>query len=653
MNFRLIFTLILLFSISKLLSQNNQDEVLMMIHDREITLGEFERIYKKNNSSSSIEQQSVDEYVDLFINFKLKVIEAEELGYDTIASFIREFTGYQKQLAKPYMTDKKEMEDLLKEAYQRAQFEIHVSHILIKCDQNEAPEDAAIAYAKAYEIRQRILNGEDFSKVARETSDDPSAKTNGGDLGYFTVFDIVYPFESAAYETEPGMISIPVRSSFGYHIIKVHERRPARGKVKVAHIMVFTPDTMTVEQLVEAGNKIYLLYDSLITGIDFSELARRQSEDIGSAAMGGELAPFGTGMMVPEFEQAALALKNPGDISKPVKTSFGWHIIKLIEHQEIGNFEEMRAEYTDMIKTSNRVLQSRLAMIEKLKKQYNFTDFNGDLSPFYDIVDSTIFDGATWSVPEDDQLNERMFIIDGHEYSQLDFARFLEANQGGYPLTKVSYLNRRMTDFIEASLMAYEESQLSIKYPEYRHLLQEYHDGILLFDLTDKMVRSKTIRDTIGLKKFFEKHRDEYIWGERLDAWIYRCESRAVAEEAVRFLKDQANLYASPSALIARLCAPRYDPSCITSTTGAYERGDNEFVDKMDWNEWISDISEKDGRFIFVIKKDILPSARKTFDEAYGLVTADYQNHLEEEWIAELRKKYRVKVNRKLLSAIR
>ncbi len=651
MNFRLIIVLILLLSVSRLFAQNDQDAILMTIHDREITLGEFERIYKKNNSSASIEQQSVDEYLELFINFKLKVIEAEELGYDTLQTFIREFTGYQKQLAKPYMSDKEEMEELLKEAYERAQFDIHASHILIKCDQDAAPQDTAIAYAKAFEIRQRILNGEDFATVARATSDDPSAKTNGGDLGYFTVFRMVYPFESAAYNTQPGEISVPARSRFGYHIIKVEERRPARGSVKVAHIMVLTPETMSGEQLKEAERKINALHDSLVDGADFAELARRNSEDRGSAARGGELAFFGTGRMVPEFEHAAFSITNPGEFSKPVKTSFGWHLLKLIERKEIGDFETMRAEYTDMINKSDRARYSKKATVERLKNEYNYTEFPGNLRSIYSIVDSTIFQ-RTWSVPGTAQLNNKLFVIDGQEYTQMQFAGYLESHQGGRQINHVVYVDRKFQEFVESSLIAYEEAHLPGKFPEYKHLLQEYHDGILLFDLTDKMVWSKAIQDSLGLEEFYREHKNDYMWEKRIDAVIYSCASRDLAEESVKIYSDKTNRNAPPSALAERLCEPLNDSSCITFTTGKYEKGDNELIDKMNWNNWLSEISENDGRFIFILKKDNLPAGPKLLDEARGLITADYQNQLEKLWISELRDKYPVKVNRKLLSTI-
>ena len=246
----LILAILLISPVLK--AQDIDQEILMTIHDREVTVGEFERIYKKNNSNTALEQQTVEEYLELFINFKLKVIEAEEMGLDTTQKFLREFNGYRKQLAKPYLSDQEEVDILVKEAFERSQTEIHANHILIRLNEFAGPEDTATAYTKAMEIRDRWIAGEEFNILAKTYSDDPSAKDNGGDLGWFSTFRMVYPFETGCYNTPEGQVSSPVRSRFGYHLIYVVETRPARGQVQVAHIMVMVPKSMTDEQKIEA-----------------------------------------------------------------------------------------------------------------------------------------------------------------------------------------------------------------------------------------------------------------------------------------------------------------------------------------------------------------------------------------------------------------
>jgi peptidyl-prolyl cis-trans isomerase SurA len=646
---RLFIPLILALVTIPLFAQESKEDVLMTISDRKITLAEFERIYKKNNSNTAIEQQSVNDYLELFINFKLKVIEAEELGTDTTEAFLKEYNGYVKQLAKPYLVDKEETERLLKVAYERAQSDIHVSHILIRCDEDAAPADTALAWARAFEIRQRILNGEDFGEVAKETSDDPSAKNNAGDLGFFTVFRMVYPFESGAYNTRPGEISTPVRTRFGYHIIQVHEKQPARGSVRVAHIMVLTPQTMDDSQLEEAQKKIFQYYDSLQSGLEFEDIARKYSEDRGSAARGGELAMFGTGRMVPEFEKAAFALVNPGDISEPVKTSFGWHIIKLLEHKGIADYETMKPELQELVNKSDRAGVPKQAMLEKIKKNYHFTEYPANLKPFYGLVDSSYFN-REWSASAASHLNEALFTLDNNKYTQKQFAGFLEKEQGNRPVNIQVLVNRKYEQFVNNSLLDYEEKQLPGKYPEYRYLLQEYHDGILLFDLTDKMVWSKAIKDTVGLEEFYKKHKNEYIWNDRMEAVIYTCRDKDVAALARNILTREKDI--TPDVLAETVRSEVNDSACISYTQGKYEAGDNKFTDGMNWKEEVSGVFNKEGKAVFVVNKGILKPEPKSLDETRGLVTADYQNYLEMKWIEELRKKYPVQVNKELLSKI-
>jgi peptidyl-prolyl cis-trans isomerase SurA len=439
----------------------------MTIHDRQVTLGEFERIYKKNNSSTALEQQTVEEYLDLFINFKLKVIEAEELGLDT--SFIKEFNGYKKQLAKPYLSDSEEVDALVQEAFERAQKEINASHILIRVNAEAPPEDTLRVFNKAIEIRDRILAGEDFGTVARATSDDPSAKTNAGNLGWFTVFRMVYPFENGAYSTEKGKVSMPVRTRFGYHLMKVNDVRPARGEVRVSHIMIMTPEGMNDEQREDAKKRIHRLSDSLKAGIDFAEIARKYSEDRGSAARAGELPWFGTGRMVAPFENASFALAKVGHISEPIRTSFGWHIIKLLEQKKYDDFETAQADLRANVTKSDRNAYSKKALVERIKRNHNFTENRENLYPFHSVVDTTIF-YRDWDVSKAAGLNDVLFTIGDRSVTQQDFADYLADNQGTTKKNLEVLVNNHYEKFIEVQVLQYEEDQLPEKYPEFKHL---------------------------------------------------------------------------------------------------------------------------------------------------------------------------------------
>ena len=638
---------------AKTIAQDIDDEILMTINDRKVTVGEFERIYHKNNSNTALEQQTVDEYLELFINFKLKVIEAEEMGLDTTTAFLREFNGYVKQLAKPYLSDQEEVDQLVREAFERAQKELHVKHILIRMNEFAGPEDTALVYAKAMEIRNKILAGEDFGTVAKAYSDDPSAKNNGGDLGWVTVFRMVYPFETACYNTPKGEVSLPFRTRFGYHLVKVADVRPSRGEVQVAHIMVMVPQSMTDEQKAAAREKIYQLYDSLQMGKDFAQLAKNHSEDRGTAMRGGELPWFGTGRMVSEFEAASFALKNIGDISQPIQTAYGWHIIKLLGRKTFDNFEAVKADLQSSVTKSDRNAYSKMAMVERIKKKNGFAEYPDNLKAFYTLVDTSIF-SRQWDPSRAAHLNGILFTIGDRDVTQKDFINYLNANQGGRKINLEVYVNNEYKRMVQEQVLQYEEDQLPAKYPEFRHLVQEYHDGILLFDLTDQMVWSKAVRDSAGLAAFFDEHKNDYGWGRRMDATLYTCRDEEVAGFAKGLLENRKRKKLGPEDVLSRTISEFNDSSCISLEYRKLEMGDHPLADKMDWNhDRFSGFQAEKGKTVFLVNNKILKPSAKKLEECRGLVTADYQNYLEKEWIQSLREKYPVNINRDLLSRIK
>ncbi|MBA3705362.1 MAG: peptidylprolyl isomerase, partial [Bacteroidetes bacterium] len=419
-------TLLLALFAFNLAAQNN-DAVLMSIGGSKVTVGEFENVYHKNNTKeSTTDNKSLNDYVDLFVNFKLKVKEAEEMGLDTSKSFKDELGGYRKQLAQPYLTDKDVNEKLLKETYDRMQEDVRASHILVKVEESALPKDTLEAYNKIMKIRARILKGEDFNKVAAEKgiSDDPSAKDNGGDLGYFTSLQMVYPFENAAYITKVGTVSMPVRTRFGYHIIKVTDRRKAQGEVLTAHIMVKTTTPMSKDDSLNAFNKINEIYGKLKAGEKFEDLAQQFSDDKGSAKRGGELPWFGTGKMPIEFEKAAFALTAKKDFSAPMRTKYGWHIIKLNDKRGLASFEEMKAELKGKVTKDSRSQAGRVALIAKVKKEYKFKEDLKARDEFYKVMDTTLFEG-NWDIAKAAALKKPMFNLNDRVYTQNDFASYI------------------------------------------------------------------------------------------------------------------------------------------------------------------------------------------------------------------------------------
>jgi len=336
---------------------------------------DFLYVFRKNRmvdstvaSKSESTKQAVEEYLDLYVNFRLKVKAAEEAGLDQKESFQQELAQYREQLAKPYLIENRVTEQLIEDAYERMKQEVRASHILIEVPEDASPQDTLKAYQLADSLRTLALNGASFSMLAEQYSSDPSAASNGGDLGYFSALQMVYPFEKAAYSTEIGNISQPIRTRFGYHIIKVQDKRPSQGKVKVAHIMI-RPDGGNDSTAYQKAKQVY---EQLRSGADWSEMVERFSEDISTKSKDGELPYFGTGNMIESFENAAFALENPGDISRPVKTRFGWHIIKLIDRQTLEPMEKLRPSLERQVERSIQAEVRQGEMISTLKSESDF-----------------------------------------------------------------------------------------------------------------------------------------------------------------------------------------------------------------------------------------------------------------------------------------
>lgn len=628
-----------------------ESPVLLSIGDDPVTLDEFERIYKKNNNEASLNKQTPEEYLELFINFKLKVKEAETLGMDTTRKFIDELEGYRAQLAKPYMTDEETKEEMMKEAYERAQLDVRASHILIKLPGNPTPDDTLAAYEKIMEIRERIINGEGFETVARATSDDASVQQNGGDLGYFTVFSMIYPFETMAYTTAIGEISEPFNTNYGYHIIKVVDRRPARGQVKVAHIFVRTPEAMNEAQKENAYEKTQLIYDSIQSGVDFGKLAMDNSEDPGSAKNGGEIPFFGTGRMIPEFENVCFALEEAGDYSKPFKSFYGWHIVKLIDKKGVGSYEEMEPTLQEQINRGARGAHRTERYISKLKDEYGYTENLEALEPIYAAVDTSLLFGM-WKANELKYSSAELLKISDKQVTAGEFAEYVESTQNrGKSRDPRSYVDELYKLFSDDQVMKYEEANLPEKFPEFKYIYQEYHDGILLFDIMDQQVWSMAVSDTLGLEAYHEAHKNDYMWKARTEAILVSCSEESDMAGVRKAYKKILKGRLDEAALNAKYCA-NDTLACISLTQLLVEEGENEMVDAQNGVTGLGPVVQNETSNSFVIIKKVRSPEPKKLDDARGQITSDYQTYLEEEWINTLKEKYPVEVDRSLLSRI-
>jgi len=529
-------------------TSTTKQPVLESLGTHEVPASEFAYVYRKNNSTAPEfgTRPSVAEYLDLYTNFKLKVLEAEQRGLDTTQAFKQELAGYKQQLAQPYLTEKSVTDQLVREAYDRMSKEISASHILIRVAPDADPKDTLAAYQKTMALRQRIVGGEDFTKLAREVSEDPSARENGGKLGYFTAMQMVYPFESAAYRTPVGQVSQPVRTRFGYHLIKVNDARTAQGEIKVAHLMIrATPGQPKADSLT-AKKKIDELYSRLQRKEDWEKLVTQFSEDAGSAANGGELPAFSTGRMIPSFEEAAFKLQKPGDLSPPVQTPYGWHIIKLIEKQPLPTFEAMEPTLKSKVAKDSRSELNRTAFLKRIRTENQFTENKAVHDYVFAKADTSLVSGhfkytaptAAMKAAKTPTDNSTLFTIKGKPYLAKDFLTYVQQNQrprvGAEPRHAMQLL---YDQYVDQNLTDYEKANLENKHEDYRMLVKEYRDGILLFQLMDEKVWSKAIEDTTGLEKFFAENQSKYQWEPRVHATVISAASPELLTKAQQQLK--------------------------------------------------------------------------------------------------------------------
>lgn len=678
-----------------------QDQTVMTINDRAIKKSEFEAVYKKNNGKEINNiNKSVKEYVDLFSVFKSKVFEAESLGLDTLNSFKLELEGYRKQLAAPFLTDKNTNENLLIETYDRMKYEIRASHILARLDETDLPKDTLEAFTRINLIRNAIMgnfpsaldisnydkllkntteiskklkvkdstlykikinpiknligfykNAEDkFQGIAIKTSDDPSVIENKGDLNYFTALDMVYPFESAAYNTKINEISQVIRTRFGYHIVKVYDKRNSRGEISVSHIMAKIGKDATDQDKINAKIKIDEISAKLKSNQNFEELAKQFSDDKQSSEKGGLLAPIKGGRLAKSFEDAAFNLKANGDVSEPILTQYGWHIIKRMDLKNLPAFNDIKNEIKSKITRDSRSQMGKVALIAKIKKENNFKENLKFRDEFNKIMDSTYLK-ATWKSERASKFgNKELLRIGTKTYSQNDFAKFLERQMTfRSPTDVIEVMKGIYKTWVEDCIISFEDNQLESKYSDFANLYREYRDGILLFDLTDQKVWSKAVKDTLGLKEFYEKNKNKYLWEERAEVTTYKCLNEKIAKELRKLFKDKKS-EKEVTEILNKTSQLNVSVENVT-----YLKGENINVD-ANWKKGISekninDLKEK--KILILVVNTILPKSSKTLPEARGNVTADYQNYLDLEWLNYLKNKYKVVVKQDVLDTIK
>lgn len=569
-----------------------EDKVLLTINGEPVMASEFLYIYEKNNQDSSLEKKSMQEYLDLFINFKLKVTEAIAQGVDTTEAFKKELAGYRAQATPKYMQDNEAIDSLVAMSYHRMANVRRAAHIAIQCPLDADSATLAAAEAKINLARERVTTGvakkvkkgrkwvtvqepEAFADVAREMTEDPQGKENGGELGWIQVFRFVYPFEEAVYNTPVGEVTEVFRSPYGLHIALVEEER-AFEEVHAAHIMKMMPRD-SEETAMDVKRQIDSLYQVVMAGADFAEVATANSDDKGSARKGGDLGWFGRGMMVQPFENITFGM-NEGEMSEPFPTRFGWHFVKLYGKRGIQPLDSMRSQVLTQVKRDVRMKEADKSFINKVRAEYN--------------------------------------------------------------------LPAEMSD---ADVKAYAEAHLEEKHADLRNLVREYHDGILLFDVSLREVWDKANKDTEGLAAYFKANKKNYTWDEpHFKGYIIQAKDMASAKAAKQIVKN-----ANPDSVMSYL-NQRVNIDSVTYVKvqrGLWTAGKSAMVDKYAFGNKEAEFTPSE-EFPVVIPVGKIIKAPQEYLDVRGQVTTDYQDHLEKLWVATLREKYPVVVNEEVLESL-
>lgn len=620
-------------------AQNN--ETILRIGTYQAPAGEFWHIYNKNKSLPGF-QESPEQFADRFINYKLKVVEAMKQGLDTLPEFISEYTKYRDELAQSYLVDSSALKQAALEAYTNMKKLVNASHILIRFPQNPTPDDTLKAWQKISDLREKILAGSDFNQLAQQHSEDPSARQNHGKLGDFTAFQMVYPFEKAAFSTPQGEVSPIVRTVFGYHLIKVHHMVPNPGKIRVAHIMKMFYGEPTPETDAQAKASIDSVYQALLNGADFGQMARLHSGDRQSAINGGEMRPFGFNEIVPEFATAAFNLTSDGDFSEPVRTPFGWHIIKRLELQPIADFKTMRPTILSMMTRDERALAGQKKFVQTKRNSHQFKlnpeawnsllqPFSNGITenePFFNTIthpESTLFSYIDTSVTTG-QFKE-------HLIKQADFSA----------QTGITALEQALDHLISETILTIEKERLPQTNDHFRFLSNEYHDGLLIFELSNREIWSQSDADSTALHNHYLNHPSRFTEPATLKGILCLLTDSKLIKKMTKSV--QKNPQVTLDSALTQTGATREEYQL--------EQGTFSFIETS-LNPVKAEILPESNPFynsngVIFWQGEVIPGNLIPYDDCKGMVISDYQNTLEKQWIESLKTAHNPQFNFKAL----
>ncbi|HRO42897.1 MAG TPA: peptidylprolyl isomerase [Flavipsychrobacter sp.] len=649
--------LVLTIAASGLVITSGWGQTLFTYGSNPVTKQEFLRNYQKNalNKKPDFSEAALREYLDLYSLFRMKVKEAELQHMDTIPSIQRELDNYRKQLAKNYLTDAQVTNRLYREAYDRMKEERKVAHILLMAPANMGGEDTLKLFKRMDSIYTAITKKKaDFGALASQYSEDRGSKERGGEIGFMTSLQTLYPFENAVYTTDIGKVSTPFRTQLGYHIVKVLEKRPARGEVQVAQILVSTPKSRGDEGVEAARKRVDSIQNDLKKGVDFSKLVTKYSDDKFTVNDGGVMEPFGVGRMIPAFEDAAFALKKPGDVSAPIQTEYGFHIIKLVQKNPLQPYDTLLSQIKRQVENDSRAQIARELYFEKVKQTNGYKEYPAQLEEVVKrmaAVPDTGENANTFKTSDFKDLNKTLFTLGGNNYTQHDFISFAENLTRGRLMGQKQVVVRDIYKlYTDRIINDFQEQKLVRENDDFRNLMQEYRDGIMLFELMDKNVWGKAGRDSAGLAAFFESTKGKYQWEPGFTGVVYRFKDETALNKGLKLLNAK-----KPDADEKIMEELNKDGEALSVQQGRYEfsRMPSIAKDKLVKGKLSLPFRNEDGSFLVVKANQIYNSTQqKSLDDARGYVVAEYQDYLEKKWNEQLRSKYPLKVEDNILRAM-
>lgn len=645
----LFFYALLFLSLNISFSQVSDSDVLLTISDEPVLATEFVRVYNKNlDLVQDDSQKGVESYLNLFINYKLKLAEAKSLGYDKYPAYLKELKTYQNQLTQNYLIDKDVTDELVLEAYERTINEVKAQHVLVRVENFET--DTLQAFNAVLAFKDRLKN-ENFDSLKKEIHNGKNIFVE--DLGFFTAFKMAYNFESKAFNTNVGDVSDPFRTKFGYHVVKILDKRKSKGEVSVAHIMI--ANTQKDNTLV-AKDRILELHRLLVQGEDFGNLAKQFSDDKSSSVRNGELKPFKSGQInSTKFENTAFSLKKIGDISDPIQTQFGWHILKLIKKTPVPDFNKIKQDLENKVGKDSRSKLVRSKMIDKLLSEYNLSEKNPNLVLFQSNV---FFDDSNkyWDIINEINNTKIFLQIKDRSYTFRDFIDFLNRNNKSInkKWNKKFIINHQYKFFLEQSMFQYKKDNLEYENQDFANILNEYREGLLLFELMQDKIWEGAKNDTLGLKVFYNDNKKNYLWPQRIMGSIASSSSYKTIKK-VRKLWNKGNtnqmidellnktkqnvIFSNGEFTLGELPLP----DSFTTTTGV-ESGVKSSISK---------VIKENNSFYVVNVNEFIPESKKTISEAKGQLISDYQNELESRWILELKSKFHVDLNEEVFQKVK